>query len=86
MGASLNAEGDGWSCTDHPDYAPSGMPQRHALNSLAKHTREFHDPSQEELVDLAATIVLASRQTITAGAAAKIAKAIQERGYTKAPF
>lgn len=79
MPAELRPDGDGWECPEHPAYAPLGLTQRHAMNSMAKHNREHHDAAAEELAELE-QIIFQSATGLEA------ALAIQEAGYAKAPF
>lgn len=57
MPAEINPDSDGWVCPDHPDYHPLGLTAAHALNSMAKHNREFHAEPVFNLTAAALSVV-----------------------------
>lgn len=88
MPAELRPEGDGWTCPEHPDYAPRDLEPRHAANSMAKHNRENHDGEavQEDLERLTAIIVNAVHPAASVTACRAAAEAVIANGWHRAPF
>lgn len=80
----------GWVCPEHPEYAPTGLNQRHATNSMNKHNREHHDPGTTDREELTALILhyLPELPAWDAGgpSAVGLADAIAAVGFHRAPF